>query len=191
MRTRTKNWTLRSSLSGKFAVGRIRSRARPSRPLLAGLRGEERGRPREHEGVAYDVSARVDDADTQLERPLSRANRVRRELHLADDEPLGADTLVTGIETSPFASLIAPGGSVPVGGGGGGGVDPAACTCAVAFEVAVVVPSVLRAVTCTRSRPARSAVTSAYCVPVAPEIAVQPAPVDWPPSAPQRSHWYE
>jgi hypothetical protein len=64
--------------------------------------------------------------------------------------------------------------------------DPAACTCAVGFDVAVAVPSVLRAVICTRRRLPRSAAVATYCVLVAPEIGVQLAP-----AASQPCHAYE
>ena len=67
--------------SGKSAWGVMRSRAHPSRPVRCspGRRGEERRRAREDERVAHDVAARVEDADAQLERALSRAHGVRRE----------------------------------------------------------------------------------------------------------------
>ena len=86
----------------------------------------------------------------------------------------GGETLDTGIEIFPSGSRIAPGGNPVVGGGGvvvGGGA--VLSTCVVALDVAVVMPSVFRAVTCTRSRCPTSAEAATYCVPVAPEIAAQ------------------
>ena len=102
----------------------------------------------------------------------------------------GCETLVTGIETFPPGSWTAPGGSA--GSGVGGGVGPGAvlCTCAVGFEIALAVPSEFRAVTRTRRRCPRSAADRAYCEFVAPAMAVQPEPLDVPPSVPHRSHSY-
>ena len=54
-----------------------------------------------------------------------------------------------------------------------GGAEPAACTCAVAFDVADAVPSVLRAVTSTRRRRPCSALVGTNCVLVAPVMSVQ------------------
>ena len=97
----------------------------------------------------------------------------------------GSETLVTGIEYFPSARRIAPGGSVV---GGGGGVVAVAVTSAVASEVAVAEPSVLRAVTCKRIRRPTSSAVSSYCVPVAAVITVQSEPDTCPPLAGQRSH---
>ena len=103
----------------------------------------------------------------------------------------GGETLVTGIETFPPGSRTAPGGSAGSGVGGVGvGAEPVLCTCAVGFEIALAVPSEFRAVTRTRRRCPRSAADRAYCEFVAPAIAVQPEPLDVPPSVPHRSHSY-
>src|SRR5581483_7168104 len=80
----------------------------------------------------------------------------------------GRSTLVTGIETRPFDSLTAPDGRDCVF---------FAATAPVTDEFAVDAPSLLRAVTTTRSRLPTSAATTVYCCLVAPEMSTQAAPL--------------
>src|SRR4029450_4045146 len=81
-------------------------------------------------------------------------------------------TLVTGIEVSPFGSLIAPGGPA------------AAFTTAVGAERRFAVPSLLRAVTRTRSVLSMSPSRTVYASSVKPVSVTQ-----FSPDVLQRSHW--
>ena len=92
-----------------------------------------------------------------------------------------------------LAVSVCPTCGVPdtVGGAVFRGLAGAACTTAVAFEVALAEPSEFAAVTRTRSRCPTSACRTVYRLKVAPEIAVQPSPLPPLPLAGQRSHRYE
>ena len=84
----------------------------------------------------------------------------------------GSVTLVTGIETRPLGSRIAPAGS------------PVAIT-SVGFEFADAEPTAFRAVTTTRSRFPTSSFATIRVWPVSPGMFVHEAPAEL-----HRCHWY-
>ena len=88
LRTWTTNWT-RLPSSGKLGP-RTQSDADPAVPArahLAGHGGDERRRAGADEGAPYHVTARVEHADAELERPRSGAHHARREHGAADEQP--------------------------------------------------------------------------------------------------------